>query len=85
MSGRRKTRDGVTTREDWVSLQTCVDQFAGGFGYMPLLDSLLRFKQLALLLSVEVLIFFFSRLDPVLFKDPVSNLRKKYKALEGVP
>ena len=54
---------------------------------MPLLDSLLRFKQLALLMTVEVgvLIFFFLRLDPVLFKDPVSNLRKKYKALEGVP
>ena len=85
MGGRRKTRDGVTSREDWVSVQTCVDQFAGGFGYMPLLDSLLRFKQLTLLLTVEVLIFFFLRLDPVLFKDPVSNLRKKYKALEGVP
>ena len=52
---------------------------------MPLVDSLLRFKQLTLLLTVEVLIFFFFRLDPVLFKDLVSNLRKKYKALEGVP
>ena len=52
MSGRRKTRDGVTTREDWVTVQTCVDQFAGGFGYMPLLDSLLRFKHLLILLTV---------------------------------
>ena len=48
VSGRRKTRDGVTTREDWVNVQTCVDQFAGGFGYMPLVDSLLRFKHLSL-------------------------------------
>jgi len=66
VSGRRKTREGISSQEEWSSLQTCVNQFAGAFGYMPLVDSLLR-------------------LDPVLFKDPVSNLRKKYKALEGAP
>ena len=53
--------------------------------FVSTLSNALRFKQLALLLTAEVLIFFFFRLDPVLFKDPVSNLRKKYKALEGVP
>ena len=26
-----------------------------------------------------------TRLDPVLFKDPVSNTRKKYKKLELIP
>ncbi|KYO25734.1 exostosin-like 1 [Alligator mississippiensis] len=43
--------------------QACVNRFAAGFGYMPLVHSQLR-------------------LDPVLFKDQVSVLRKKYRQLE---
>ena len=77
MSGRRKTRDGVTSREDWVSVQTCVDQFAGGFGYMPLLDSLLRFKQLALLLTLELLIFFFLQAGPGAIQRPSVKSQKE--------
>ena len=45
--------------------QTCLNIFASGFGYMPLIKSKLR-------------------LDPVLFKDPVSNMRKKYRKIELV-
>ena len=43
MGGRRKTREGISSQEEWVSLRTCVNQFAGAFGYMPLVDSLLRY------------------------------------------
>ena len=94
MGGRRKTREGISSQEEWVSLQTCVNQFAGAFGYMPLVDSLLRYYLASLyyrergcsiscrIVSMSIVLF---RLDPVLFKDPVSNLRKKYKALEGAP
>lgn len=45
--------------------QACINSFAAGFGYMPLVKSQVR-------------------LDPVLFKDPVSNLRKKYRKIELV-
>ena len=101
MSGRRKTREGISSKEEWASLQTCVDQFAGAFGYMPLVDSLLRWALFSDACAENVVFWhlcwkpkFFDtcaekpnhqsfRLDPVLFKDPVSNLRKKYKALEG--
>ena len=77
VSGRRKTRDGVTSREDWVSLQTCVDQFAGGFGYMPLVDSLFRFKHLLLLLTLEVLIFFFLQAGPSAIQRPSVKSQKE--------
>ncbi|GIY37893.1 hypothetical protein CDAR_57571 [Caerostris darwini] len=49
--------------DHFVQRQTCINNFAKVFGYMPLVRSN-------------------TRLDPVLFKDPVSNLRKKYRRME---
>ncbi|KAL4096710.1 hypothetical protein QTP88_021613 [Uroleucon formosanum] len=51
--------------DHFMQRQTCLNTFVVLFGYMPLLQSSVRF-------------------DPILFKDPVSNFRKKYKQIELV-
>lgn len=51
--------------DHFMQRQTCLNTFVALFGYMPLLQSSVRF-------------------DPILFKDPVSNFRKKYKQIELV-
>jgi glucuronyl/N-acetylglucosaminyl transferase EXT1 len=61
----KESMGGPGQVEVWRKLQTCVNVFAAGFGYMPLVTSRLR-------------------LDPVLFKDPVSNTRKRFRKMELV-
>lgn len=66
---RRKYKEGAvvedpaTQFEAYKEKQACVNIFHAGFGYMPLVKSVVR-------------------LDPVLFKDSVSNKRKKFRKIE---
>ncbi|XP_077990001.1 exostosin-1-like [Glandiceps talaboti] len=60
----RKTSEWLEPQH-FSDRQTCMNEFANYFGYMPLVRSQMR-------------------LDPVLYKDMVSNLRKRFKQIELV-
>lgn len=63
MMGQSSRASRWADPDHFAQRQTCMNRFAGWFGYMPLVHSQMR-------------------LDPVLFKDQVSILRKKYRDIE---
>ena len=89
MGGRRKTGEGISSQEEWVSLQTCVDQFAGAFGYMPLVNSLLRcayfFKPTLAVLLLYVHLIIEIQAGPGALQRPSVKFKKEVQGIGGSP
>lgn len=89
----RLISNGFRFRSSWndpdhfIQRQSCLNTFAAVFGYVSLLrDRCGGFVTHLLSFSSRYMPLLRSnlRLDPVLFKDQVSNLRKKYHQIEMV-